>query len=235
MERFHTHLSDTLTILQKVKNYNKWLYEQFAPYVGRFVLEIGAGVGNITEFLRTQNRTVFATDISDEFVAYLTQRYSSEENVIVFKHNAENIFHDHEIDTIVCINVLEHIEDDRKALRSMFTSLLPLGHLILLVPAHPFLYGSIDRAIGHFRRYRKKELCEKIRQSGFLLKKIYAFNPVGTLGWFLQGKIMKVDFLEPRQTLLFDRIVPILKRLPFQRNPFFGISFIAIAQKPETA
>ncbi len=242
MEITHGHhpesLTETLETLGRVQHYNRWIYDQFRDTLGLYVLEIGAGIGNITRILAGESgRQIWATDVEEEFLSYLKNEFRDTPAVHVRHHNALDVFITEAgtpVDSILCINVLEHISDDVAALKAMFRSLAPGGYLNLLVPAGPWLYGTIDRAIGHYRRYKKGELKVKIECAGFRVERLYAFNPVGIFGWWLQGKILHRHTLSPRQTSWFDRMVPVLRWLPFQRNPWFGLSLIAIARKPST-
>ena len=242
MESTHGHhpgsLAETLETLGRVQHYNRWIYEQFRNTLGMYVLEIGAGIGNITRILAEESgREIWATDVEEDFLGYLKKQFHDTPAVHVRSHNALEVFITESgtpVDSILCINVLEHISDDEAALEAMFRSLAPGGYLNLLVPAGPWLYGTIDRAIGHYRRYKRGELKGKLERAGFRVERLYAFNPIGIFGWWLQGKILHRRTLSPKQTRLFDRMVPFIRWLPFQRNPWLGLSLIAIARKPST-
>ena len=133
-------------------------------------------------------------------------------------------------DTVVCLNVLEHIEDDLFALEQMHNVLAPDGKLALLVPAHRILYGEFDRAVGHFRRYEKRELAGKLAQAGFAVREMKFFSLLATLPWLINGRIFNRDYLPASQANLANRLVPLLK-LEKLIGPPCGLSLIAIAQK----
>jgi len=133
--------------------------------------------------------------------------------------------------TVIGINVLEHIEDDEKALFHLGTVLKPSGRLLLLVPAKRWAYTELDRQLGHFRRYEKKELGEKLGKASFQIEKLYFFNIVGLLSWIIRDKLQRSGGLRPYQIASFDTIVPILKRIEAKVSLPVGISLIAIAQK----
>lgn len=232
-------LTETLKVLSRVHQYNRWIYDQFRLTLGHSILEIGAGVGNITTLLKEkQGRHVYATDVSPIYLEYLHNLFRDTPNVTVLYHDASQIFTPTpgmpKIDSIVCINVLEHIEDDVSALKAMHASLPMGGYLHLLVPSHTWLYGTIDRAIGHIRRYSHRELQNKIIQVGFVPIRFKAFNPVGIIGWLLQGKVLKRTFLDPLQTQWFDQMVPLIRHLPFQVNKHIGLSWVLTALKQDS-
>lgn len=232
----HENLAETLETLSRIHHYHRWIFDQFRETLGSFVLEIGSGIGNLTQLLlETPNRQVWATDVVPTFLDYLKRRFPDESRLHVRLHDACQVFMTEKglpVDSVLCVNVLEHVENDAVALKAMYDSLAPGGFLNLLVPAIPSIYGTIDREIGHYRRYRKRELMDKLVSAGFRIEKLYGFNPVGIFGWWLQGRVLKRKTLSPGQTLLFDRLVPILRRLPFQSRAPIGISWIAIARRP---
>ncbi|MDQ3010501.1 MAG: class I SAM-dependent methyltransferase, partial [Acidobacteriota bacterium] len=131
----------------------------------------------------------------------------------------------------VCLNVLEHIEDDQFALAQMHRALSPGGKLALLVPAHRILYGEFDRAVGHYRRYEKRELAGKLKQAGFDVREMKFFSLLAMLPWLINGRLLKRNYLPAGQANLADRLVPLLK-LEKLIGPPCGLSLIAIAQKP---
>ena len=133
--------------------------------------------------------------------------------------------------TVIGINVLEHVEDDKKALFHLGNVLKPSGRLLLLVPAKKWAYTDLDRQLGHFRRYEKKELGEKLVKASFHIEKLYFFNIVGLMSWIIRDKIQRSGGLRPYQISSFDSIVPILKRVESKVRMPVGISLIAIAQK----
>src|SRR5262245_27471753 len=148
-------LTVTLNQLAKLDRYNYWVYERISHALGRRVLEVGSGTGNITHFLCAVGREVTATDIVPSYRNKLVELFEGNPKVRVEKFDltaeAPDTFVADPVDSIVCLNVLEHIEDDLFALAQMRDSLAPGGKLALLVPAHQFLYGAFDRALGHFR------------------------------------------------------------------------------------
>ncbi|GBC85218.1 Ubiquinone biosynthesis O-methyltransferase [bacterium HR11] len=230
-------LHATLVAMSQAPRLYRWIWDELRPYVGRVVLEIGAGLGYFTEQMaRLPGRVVYATDIDSTLLSVLTERLGHWPHVFVSFHDATRVFtppDGNRPDTVLCLNVLEHIEDDVKALRGIYGSLAPGGHLLLLVPAHPWLYGTVDRAIGHFRRYPKRDLLSKLRATGFQVVRLWPFNPLGIVGWWWQGKVRRGTRLEPWQTRWFDRLVPIVRRVPVLRGGWVGLSWLVVARKPD--
>ncbi|HEY8462331.1 MAG TPA: class I SAM-dependent methyltransferase [Blastocatellia bacterium] len=227
-------LTATLNQLAELDRYNHWIYENISHALGRRVLEIGSGTGNITQFLCAEGREVTATDVLPSYRNELERMFSGRPNVRVGKFDltakAPGEFVAAPFDSVVCLNVLEHIEDDHFALEQMRDSLAQGGNLALLVPAHRFLFGLFDRAVGHFRRYEKRELAEKLKRAGFAVREMKYFSLAATLPWLINGRLLKRDYIPAGQASLANRLVPLLK-LERLIGPPFGLSLIAIAQK----
>ncbi len=227
-------LTATLNQLAELDRYNDWIYGRIAAALGRRVLEVGSGTGNITQFLCADGREVMATDVVPVYRNELARLFGDRPNVRIGKFDlnaqAPEEFVAEPFDTVVCLNVLEHIEDDLFALEQLRNVLAPGGKLALLVPAHRFLYGEFDRAVGHFRRYEKRELRVKLEQVGFAVREVGFFSLVAALPWLINGRLLKRDYLPMGQANLANRLVPLLK-LERLIGPPCGLSLIAIAQK----
>lgn len=228
-------LTATLNQLAELDRYNHWIYEQIAEAVGNRILEVGSGTGNITQFLCANGNQVMATDVVPSYRNELQRLFLDKANVQVGQFDldlkAPVEFVAEPFDTVVCLNVLEHIEDDLFALEQMHRVLKPGGKLALLVPSHRLLYGEFDRAVGHFRRYEKRELVNKLKQTGFSVRRVKFFSLLAMLPWLVNGRLLKRDYLPTGQANLANRLVPLLK-LEKLIGPPCGLSLIAIAQKP---
>lgn len=223
----------TLEILTEAKNYNRWIAENFYPYIKAPLLEFGAGIGNISELLSSYT-PLCLTDTDESMLADLKNKFSHINDVSVNFLDITQPPPEHLVgsfQTVIGINVLEHIEDDEKALFHLGNVLKPSGRLLLLVPAKKWAYTDLDRQLGHFRRYEKKELGEKLAKASFRIEKLYFFNIVGLMSWIIRDKIQRSGGLRPYQVSSFDTIVPILKRIEAKVSMPAGISLIAIAQK----
>lgn len=227
-------LTATLKQLAELDRYNHWIYEHISHALGRRVLEIGSGTGNITRFLCFEGREVTATDIVPAYRNELERLFGDNPKVHVEKFDltakSPEAFRANPFDSIVCLNVLEHIEDDHFALSQMWDSLEPGGNLALLVPAHRLLYGAFDRVIGHFRRYERIELAGKLEKAGFIVREMKFFSILATIPWLINGRLLKREYIPTGQANLANRLVPLLK-LERLIGPPCGLSLIAIAQK----
>ena len=227
----------TLERMGKLSRYNDWIWQAIAPYVGNRVLEVGAGIGNMTRVLYGRDLIV-AADLELPYLHILRNRFSRNPTIEVERLDLNSdeclALKRHEFDTVVCLNVLEHIEDHEGALQRLYEVLVPGGRLALFVPADQKLFGTIDTQVGHFRRYSREELQRIIEAAGFVTEKLTYQNVFGRFGWWLNGRVLKRTHLPAGQSRIFDLAVPILRRIE-PENPRNGLSLIAIAMKPATA
>lgn len=224
-----------LEIMADSVNYRKWIYDQIGDAVGDRVIELGAGTGNFTELL-TDRDAVVAVDVYGPAVERMEKKFSGVQNVIPLRLDIEgpelSRLKRYKADTIVCINVLEHIRDDGAALSGMFNILEKGGRLALLVPAFQFLFGSIDRVVGHYRRYGRNELSRKLSGAGFEVRDLKFMNFVAVPGWYVNNRVLKRREESTAQVKLFDKfIVPWLKEVEHAVHPPFGLSLVAIGEK----
>jgi glycosyltransferase involved in cell wall biosynthesis/ubiquinone/menaquinone biosynthesis C-methylase UbiE len=229
------HGPEILDRLARTRRFNTWMGETIAPYVGRRVLEIGAGIGNLTRQLAPRRELYIASDIDTEHLARLAARLMHRPNVRTARVDLTRR-EDFEplrglVDTVVCLNVMEHVEDDRLALRNLYEVLAPGGRAIVLVPEGQSLYGELDAVLGHWRRYSEHELREKIEEAGFEIERVFGFNRVTRPGWWWNGRVLKRRTFSRLQLWFFDRLVWLWKRVdPWL--PWAGVSLIAIGRKP---
>lgn len=211
----------TLEIMNKADWYNNWLLMQVSKYLKGDILEVGAGNGNFTSKLSKYGK-VTAIDYDS---GYQNTSYGDIEKGKYFFDK------DKKFDSIVCMNVLEHIKDDNKALKNMHALLGDGGRLILLVPAFACAYGTLDKELGHFRRYLKREVESKILNYKFSIINSRYLNWLGLIGWFINGKILKRKLLPENQLGIFNIIArPFLIIEEFIR-PIFGLSVLVIGEK----
>jgi glycosyltransferase involved in cell wall biosynthesis len=225
----------TLQRMKKLRRYNRWIFSKFRPFLGRRVLEIGSGIGNITKFLLDRD-LVIATDVEPKYLTLLKNTFGQYkkfmiENFDISGSDTEQ-YRQYHIDSVICFNVLEHIEKDERALENIFNLLEPKGRLLLFVPSHRWLYGSLDQHLGHHRRYGKKELKEKLEKIGFQVILLKHFNRIGILGWYLNGKILGRKRLPSFQLRIYNLLVPLFKIEDLFPLPF-GTSLLVIAERSE--
>jgi SAM-dependent methyltransferase len=223
--------SRTLEIFEGTDRLNRWIFDRFADSLGRRVLEIGAGIGNLTQFM-TDRELVVATDVEDEYLGRLRARFGGQKHVEVRRLDLD--FPDPEFerfgcDSAIAVNVLEHIKDDRAVLCWLRTLLGVGGTLCLYVPALQLLYGSMDRALGHHRRYEYAELVQKLEAAGFRCRSCRWMNVAAIPGWLLSGRILGRTMVSLSQVALYDRLVPLLRWEDHVRLPV-GMNLTVIAE-----
>jgi len=239
--RFSTKLytdpgHSVLDALSLAPKFNRWMADTIAPYVGAHVLEIGAGVGNMTRHLCRRRKLYIATDLSEQYCQQLRGRFRHSPWVRVNELDATRpedfVPFDRQVDTVICLNVLEHIEDHAATLRSARGLLRAGGRLILLVPNDPKAYGTIDKEIGHYRRYTPATLREVVTGAGYEVEDVLNFNRVSMPGWRVTGQFLKARTLSRTGMKAFDRLVW-LWRLIDNALPWGPTSIIAIARRPD--
>ncbi len=215
--------------MAEAENYSAWLLARAGGYLGNRVLDVGAGIGTFAALLGEQAEVV-AVEPDPSFIPLLRERFRDHPNVTVVEGDAFADEIQGSFDTIISLNVLEHIADDGGTLRRLRELLTEGGHLLLLVPAHPFLHGPIDRSVGHERRYTRRALGERLVEAGLQVEELHYVNPVGALGWFVSSKLLRHDQVPGVPLKLYDSLVPLLRRLDRFSFPF-GLSAWAVARK----
>ena len=207
------------------------MFDRLRRWVGARVLEIGSGIGNLSAFLLDRERLVL-TDTREEYLDRLRQRFAEHRNVAVerlYLPNEHGGLAGQRFDTIICLNVLEHVDDDIGSLVAIRGMLAPGGRLVLLVPALPGLYGTMDRALGHHRRYKRRALADLLRATGYAVAHIEYFNLAGVPGWWFAGRVLRRPMIPTGSLKLYDALVPLFRLerlLPWR----VGQSLIAIGE-----
>jgi glycosyltransferase involved in cell wall biosynthesis len=225
--------SSILVRLESARKFNLWMGEMLRPYVGDRVLEIGAGIGNLTNQFIPREFYV-ASDVNPHYIHYLSS-YAHGKPYLSVMHIDANVASDFaglegKFDTAMMINVLEHVHDEQGALRNLWSALAPGGRAVILVPSRPTLYGSLDHVLGHRERYTVSSLQAAIQRSGFRLEKLFDFNRCSVPGWWWNGKVLRKKTFSRVQLKVLNTIIPILKRID-KVWPWQGLSLIAIAVK----
>jgi 2-polyprenyl-3-methyl-5-hydroxy-6-metoxy-1,4-benzoquinol methylase len=208
--------------------------DTISPFVGTHVLEIGAGMGNLTRRLCRHRKRYIATDLNAEYVEQLRMAFRHRPLVEVARLDAENAedFRPFEqsVDTVLCLHILEHLTDDAEALRRIRTLLQPAGRLILLVPNDPSAFGTLDTALGQLRRYDRAPLTQLVEQAGYEVEKVIEFNRVSTPGWRFFGKVLQRKTVSNGSLKCFDRLVWLWRRID-SALPWKPTSLIVIARR----
>lgn len=222
--------TETLESMSIAPGYNKWILGKFKKYLKGDILEIGCGIGNFSKLLNEYGN-VTATDIDKKYIDDLKKETSGISYGLGDIEKGRYFFGGKRFDSIVCLNVVEHIKNDQKALENLHKLLKPKGNLILIVPSHQALYGTIDSAIDHYRRYSKKTLNRKLEKMGFKILKSRLLNGIGAIGWFIAGKILKQKTVKKGNIKLFNLVSPVFLLFENFIEPPFGTSVFIIARR----
>jgi SAM-dependent methyltransferase len=224
--------------MSRAKNYFAWQKRLVEKELGRRVLEIGCGLGNFTEQLLDRDMVV-ALDIEPDCVANLLARFPGRDNLHAFARdiNHPGVAADlrrFRLDSCVCLNVLEHIEDDRAALTAMAAALEPGGAIVLIVPAFQALYGPIDHNLGHYRRYDRSSVKRLAKEVGLRVRTLHYMNLIGCIGWWVNAHILKREAQSDSQVEVFDRyLAPAIARAEGWVKPWFGQSLFVVLERHE--
>lgn len=216
--------------------YRRWMYRRVCRFIGQRILEVGAGIGNFTSLLH-EREFVVPIDIHPHCIRILQENLGNDLKIQPLRMDISDRqaicnLQKHNFDTVICFNVLEHVSDDSGALRNIYNVLQPEGNAILLVPAFDFLFGTVDEALGHFRRYSRKDLVEKMKAAGFEIQSQFFMNVIGMLGWYFNNRILKKREESPDQILFFDRyIAPLAELAERWIPPPAGLSLIVVGKK----
>jgi glycosyltransferase involved in cell wall biosynthesis len=223
-----------LDALSRTPRFNSWMADRIRSFVGSSVLEIGAGIGNLSQHLCPRKKSYVATDIDEEHLARLAVRFQNRPNVRLRRCDlsAAGDFaqFEGEFETVVCLNVLEHIEDDGVGLRNIARALGRDGRAIILVPQGQSIYGTLDEVLGHYRRYSTSELCSRMEQAGFEIEQVLQFNRITRPGWHFNGRWLKRKGFGRFQLWLFDDLVWLWRRID-RFLPWPAVSIIAVGRK----
>jgi len=223
--------------LERARRFNRWMADAIRPYLGDRVLEIGAGIGNLTHWLLPRERYV-ASDINPQYLAYLRNGATGKPYLEVARVDLEDPASfsslQGQFDTVVCLNVLEHVRDPIQSLRNMHGALAPGGRLVLYVPQGQGLYSTLDEALAHRVRYDQRMLGDELSKTGFALERCVDFNRASVPAWWLNGKVLRRRNFSRLQLKGFDWTVPLLRRFDHW-IPWRGLGLIAVARKPAEA
>jgi glycosyltransferase involved in cell wall biosynthesis len=227
--------SNILVDLLAVRQFSRWLGDTLRPYVGARVLELGAGIGNLSGTLLPRDHYT-VSDINPHYLRYLRNFSEGKPYMDVCRVNlgcAEDFQPlAAEYDTVLAINLLEHMPDEQDALRNIRSALVPGGRAIILVPQNPRLYGSLDEVLGHHRRYTRSSLCTALTAGGFEIERVFDFNRITTPGWWLNGRLLRRRRFGNVQLKIINQLTWLFRRLEHVL-PWHGASLIAVVRRPQ--
>jgi len=213
--------------------FNRWMADTVRPFLGAHVLEIGAGLGNMTRHLCPRD-SYTASDINPFYLDYLRGTNTGKPYFETRRLDLSSIADFEAVagryDSVVCLNVLEHMSDEALALANIRTALQPGGCAVILVPQGPSLYGSLDRMLGHERRYTRRSLTQAVESAGFIVEHIFDFNRMTTPGWWWNGKMMGREHFSRVQLKLVNCNMWWI-RLIDRLLPWPGTSLIVVAKR----
>ncbi|ESU24180.1 putative methyltransferase [Flavobacterium enshiense DK69] len=224
----------TLTVIEKADRFNNWMYETIAPYCNGKILEIGSGIGNISQFFIKNNKDITLSDLRDNYCDILKKKFPNDVIKVDLAHpNFDEEYKNllETFDTVFALNVVEHIKDDVQAIANCKKLLKPNGTLLILVPAYQFLYNNFDVELEHFRRYTQKNLKTIIQKNDLRTVKEFSFNFIGILGWYFSGNILKKKTIPEGQMGFFNLLVPIFKIADLVTFKKIGLSVINVSVK----
>jgi glycosyltransferase involved in cell wall biosynthesis/phospholipid N-methyltransferase len=229
--------SRVLARLSRAPRFNAWMADTIGPYVGQRVLEIGSGTGNLTRRLAPRGRYV-ASDVNPHYLEtlaklkegrpYLSAAFCDVSDLSSFPRSTEGY------DTVICLNVIEHVGDDHAALRNIKSVLAEHGRAIVLVPQGPSNMGTLDTVLGHRRRYSRESLAQLAADCGLRLHNMIEFNRLGTIAWFLNGRILKRRTFGAIQIWALNILTPLLRKID-RALPIPPLSLIAVLEREDDA
>ena len=226
------HGAGILDRLTMAPRFTRWMADVMEPYVGDRVLEVGAGTGNMSVNLMPRS-IYWATDVNPAYLEYLVTLRSTRPYMRVAHTDAMDAATfptGQQFDTVVCLNVVEHVQDDVAALRNIWNALEIGGRAVILVPCGPWLYGTLDEVLGHFRRYTEKQLRDVAVQAGFHVEQMLKFNRPGVPAWWLNGRILRRRTFGIAQIRILNFLTPLF-RLVDRWLPLPPLSLIAVLRK----
>lgn len=229
------HYSGTeLESLAEARNYYAWVLRQFEPHLGPKVVEVGAGIGTFSEFLLSVPRVneLVAIEPAANTYSHLEKRFVVDPRVRTIRGYLGDHCKSLSANALVAVNVLEHVADHEGFLRQAHEAVVSGGALLLYVPALPAIYGSLDKAFEHERRYTRSSLRSVIESAGWNVKRVTYMNLPGIAAWFFAGRVMKKTHIAAPEAKAYDRlVVPWLSRIESVIAPPIGANLVAIATK----
>lgn len=230
---------ETLEVVADADKFNAWMYHTILPFSKGNILEIGSGIGNISNYFLQNNFDISLSDLRDNYCQILKDNYGSYPNlkqVVKMDIIDPNFDENHKsllgtFDTVYALNIVEHVKDDQLAIENCKKLLTKGGHLIILVPAYQALYNSFDTELEHYRRYTQKSLDQLFDINDITIIHRQYYNFVGIFGWWFSGNLLKKKTIPGGQMKLYNTLVPIIKLMDKIVLHKAGLSVITVGRK----
>ncbi len=231
----------SLEVAAELPRYHDWLMRSFRPHLRGRVIEVGAGIGTVAADYVGSVQSALLVEPANNLHERLAARFAANANVKTACATLEEVCAGKVVgvraeagtfDTAIMVNVLEHIEDDGGVLRQLEALLQPAGKLLIFVPAVPFLFGALDRRVGHVRRYTRSTLLDVVRRSGFEVEELRYFDLLGMVPWFITGRVLRQATVGTGSAQFYDQfIVPLCQAVDVITQRPLGKNLICVARK----
>jgi 2-polyprenyl-3-methyl-5-hydroxy-6-metoxy-1,4-benzoquinol methylase len=229
---------ETLEIIASAEQFNKWMFDKIRPFLKGEVLEIGCGIGNISNYVLEEGFNLTLSDYNIVYTEIVRNRFEKKPTLkniyaidLLDPYFEKKYSHlQNQFDSIFLLNVIEHLDNDSLAASNCKFLLKSGGNLILLAPAYQWLYCTLDKNLGHYRRHTKSSLSILLKKNNLTLIDSTYFNAGGILGWLLYGKILDQQQLKRGNMKLFSKLLPFFKIIDFFLNRLIGLSVIVVGQ-----
>lgn len=235
------NLSKNLAKWEEISDYSTWMYHSYAKYIGKRIFDVGAGLGRMVSYYIKDCEYAVASDIFDDQVDFMNKTYKrynhfSAVKIDIMNDDISNF--EGKFDTVLCVNVLEHIEDDKRAVERMKSLLMDGGNLILFVPALQKLYCSFDKNVGHHRRYNAGELGTLGNECDMKVIDNHYFNIAGIIPYWIKGRKKNVHEqasfsteMNGTTSFIYNLASKILEPMEEVFPPPVGLSEVIVLQK----
>jgi SAM-dependent methyltransferase len=229
----------TLGVISEALQFNRWMYETIKPHCSGKILEIGSGIGNISQFFIEEGAEISLSDIETSYFPQLIEKFAGNQNlkgIHLLDLSDKNMEKNHPetigaFDTIFALNVVEHILDHEQAMKNAMKMLRKGGKVVILVPAFQCLFNGFDKQLDHHRRYTQNSLRTLLEDAGFEIKHWQYFNFIAILGWYISGTVLRKKIIPGGQMRLYNTLVPLWKIIDFFTRKLAGISVIQVGYK----
>ena len=228
----------TLSSISNADKFNRWMYDSIRPFCKGRILEIGGGIGNISECFLNEGDKLMVSELQLEYCEIIRKRFDNHPNLQgviamdivdpVFDTKYASLFGS--FDSVFALNVVEHIQDDQKAIANCKKLLKKGGHLVILVPAFQSLFNHFDTALGHFRRYTARSLRLVFEVNNLPVVHYQYFNLIGIAGWWVSGSLFRKKIIPEGQMKLYNFFVPAFRIIDKTTNKWLGLSVIMVGK-----